>query len=117
MHNTKNNFMKKQIYIALLLLPIVSMAQTIDRSKAPAPGKAPLIQIGNPVKFTLANGMQVFVVKNTKLPRVTASLAFDYDGFAEGDKAGVAEMAGQLLKRGTTTKSKAQLDEAVEFLG
>ena len=117
MHNTKNNFMKKHIYIALLLLPIVSMAQTIDRSKAPAPGKAPLIQIGNPVKFTLANGMQVFVVKNTKLPRVTASLAFDYDGFAEGDKAGVAEMAGQLLKRGTTTKSKAQLDEAVEFLG
>ncbi len=117
MHNTKNNFMKKYIYIALLLLPIVSMAQTIDRSKAPAPGKAPLIQIGNPVKFTLANGMQVFVVKNTKLPRVTASLAFDYDGFAEGDKAGVAEMAGQLLKRGTTTKSKAQLDEAVEFLG
>jgi hypothetical protein len=72
-HNTKNNFMKKQIFIALLLLPIVSMAQTIDRSKAPAPGKAPLIQIGSPVKFTLANGMQVFVVKNTKLPRVTAS--------------------------------------------
>ena len=109
--------MKKQIYIALFMLPIVSMAQTIDRSKAPAPGKAPLIQIGSPVKFTLANGLQVFVVKNTKLPRVTASLAFDYDGFAEGDKAGVAEMAGQLLKRGTTTKSKAQLDEAVEFLG
>jgi len=109
--------MKKQIYIALLMLPIVSLAQSIDRTKAPVPGKAPLIQIGNPVKFTLANGMQVFVVKNTKLPRVTASLAFDYDGFAEGDKAGVADMAGQLLKRGTTTKSKAQLDEAVEFLG
>jgi len=117
LHNTKNNFMKKHIYIALFMLPIVSMAQTIDRSKAPTPGKAPLIQIGSPVKFTLANGLQVFVVKNTKLPRVTASLAFDYDGFAEGDKAGVAEMAGQLLKRGTTTKSKAQLDEAVEFLG
>ncbi len=93
------------------------MAQTIDRTKAPAPGKAPLIQIGSPVKFTLSNGLQVFVVKNTKLPRVTASLAFDYDGFAEGDKAGVAEMAGQLLKRGTSTKSKAQLDEAVEYLG
>jgi predicted Zn-dependent peptidase len=44
-------------------------------------------------------------------------LALDYDGFAEGDKAGVSEMAGQLLKRGTATKSKAQLDEAIEFLG
>ena len=81
--------MKKHIYIALFMLPLCSMAQTIDRTKAPVPGKAPLIQIGNPVKFTLTNGLQVFVVKNTKLPRVTASLAFDYDGFAEGDKAGL----------------------------
>lgn len=109
--------MKKQLYFGLFMLPLFSLAQNIDRSKAPVPGKAPLIQIGNPVKYTLANGLQIFVVKNTKLPRVTASLAFDYDGFAEGDKAGVADMAGQLLKRGTTTKSKAQLDEAVEFLG
>ena len=109
--------MKKHLYLFLFLVPLVTMAQNIDRSKAPMPGKAPLIQIGDPVKFTLANGMQVFVVKNTKLPQVSATLALDYDGFAEGDKAGVAQMAGQLLKRGTKTKSKAQLDEAIEFLG
>jgi predicted Zn-dependent peptidase len=109
--------MKKHLYLILFLVPLVSMAQNIDRSKAPLPGKAPLIQVGDPVKFTLANGLQVFVVKNTKLPQVSATLALDYDGFAEGDKAGVAQMAGQLLKRGTKTKSKAQLDEAIEFLG
>ena len=109
--------MKKHLYLFLFLVPLVSMAQNIDRSKAPLPGKAPLIQVGDPVKFTLANGLQVFVVKNSKLPQVSATLALDYDGFAEGDKAGVAQMAGQLLKRGTTTKSKAQLDEAIEFLG
>lgn len=109
--------MKKQLYLLLFLVPLISMAQNIDRSKAPMPGKAPLIQVGDPVKFTLANGLQVFVVKNTKLPKVSATLALDYDGFAEGDKAGVSEMAGQLLKRGTATKSKAQLDEAIEFLG
>jgi predicted Zn-dependent peptidase len=109
--------MKKQLYLFLFLVPLVTMAQNIDRSKAPSPGKAPIIQVGDPVKFTLSNGLQVFVVKNTKLPQVSATLALDYDGFAEGDKAGVAQMAGQLLKRGTTTKSKAQLDEAIEFLG
>ncbi len=113
----KKYCMKKFIYSLLVCLPIVTMAQTVDRSKAPAPGKAPLIQVGNPVKFTLANGLQVFVVKNTKLPRVTATLALDLDGFAEGDKAGLAELSGQLLKRGTSTKSKAVLDEAVEYLG
>ena len=109
--------MKKQLYLFLFLVPLVTMAQNIDRSKAPLPGKAPIIQVGDPVKFTLSNGLQVFVVKNTKLPQVSATLALDYDGFTEGDKAGVAQMAGQLLKRGTTTKSKAQLDEAIEFLG
>ncbi|MFM1972462.1 MAG: hypothetical protein RL185_1144, partial [Bacteroidota bacterium] len=109
--------MKKIFYSFIFILPLVSLAQSIDRSKAPAPGKAPIIQVGDPVKFTLANGLQVFVVKNTKLPQVSATLALDYDGFSEGDKAGVADMAGQLLKRGTVTKSKAVLDEAVEFLG
>jgi len=109
--------MKKYIYSLLLSFPLVSMAQTLDRTKAPAPGKAPLIQVASPVKFTLANGLQIFVVKNTKLPKVTATLALDVDGFKEGDKAGLAEMSGQLLKRGTATKSKAALDEAVEFLG
>ena len=109
--------MKKIYYLSLLMLPLISMAQQIDRSKAPLPGKAPIIQVGDPVKFTLTNGLQVFVVKNTKLPQVSATLALDYDGFKEGDKAGVAQMAGQLLKRGTKTKSKAALDEAVEFLG
>ncbi len=109
--------MKKLYYSFIFLLPLFSMAQNMDRSKAPKPGKAPVIQVGDPVKFTLANGLQVFVVKNTKLPKVSATLALDYDGFKEGDKAGVAEMAGALLKRGTTKKSKAELDEAVEFLG
>ena len=109
--------MKKYIYSILFCVPFFSMAQSVDRTKSPAPGKAPLIQVASPVKFTLANGLQVFVVKNTKLPKVTATLALDVDGFKEGDKAGLADMSGQLLKRGTATKSKAELDEAVEFLG
>ncbi len=109
--------MKKILFPLLFCFPLITMAQNIDRTKAPAPGKAPLIQVGSPVKYTLANGLQVFVVKNTKLPRVTASLALDLDGFTEGNKAGLADMSGQLLKRGTTTKSKAVLDEAVEYLG
>ena len=109
--------MKNIKLLIVLLMPMTILAQSIDRTKAPLPGKAPIIQVGNPVKYTLANGLQVFVVKNTKLPSVTATLALDIDGFAEGDKAGLADMAGQLLKRGTATKSKAVLDESVEYLG
>jgi predicted Zn-dependent peptidase len=109
--------MKKILYLFVLVAPITLWSQNIDRTKAPQPGKAPIIQVASPVKYTLSNGLQVFVVKNTKLPRVTATLAFNLDGFKEGNKAGLADMAGQLLKRGTTTKTKAELDESVEYLG
>ena len=109
--------MKKLLYLFICCIPVALMAQPVDRSKAPAPGKAPLIQVGNPVKYTLANGLQIFVVKNTKLPTVVASLVINLDGVKEGDKAGMADMAGQLLKRGTSKMSKEVLDEAVEYLG
>lgn len=113
----KKYFMKKLIYSLLFCLPFTLMAQNIDRTKAPAPGKAPIIQVGNPVKYTLANGLQVFVVQNKKQPLVSAILALDVDGILNGDKSGLSGMAGQLLKRGTATKSKSTLDEEIEFLG
>ena len=60
----KKKFMKKYIQFIFLFAPMVSLAQQIDRSKAPAPGKAPVIQVGTPASFELANGLKVFVVKN-----------------------------------------------------
>ncbi len=109
----------KRIYIALLMLaPVTVFAQVkIDRSKAPKPAPAPVIKIADPATFTLANGLKVFVVQNSKLPRVSATLTIDRDPILEGDKAGFVSLAGGLLTRGTQTKSKAELDEAVDFLG
>lgn len=107
----------KKIFIALLgILPSVLMAQ-VDRSKAPQPGPAPQIKIGQPATFTLPNGLKVFVVQNSKLPRVSATLTFNMDGIVEGDKAGLTSMGGQLIRRGTAKMNKAQLDEAVDQLG
>lgn len=109
----------KRIYIALLMLaPVVAMAQgKVDRSKAPKPAPAGKIEIADPATFTLANGLKVYVVQNSKLPRVSATLTIDRDALVEGDKTGLTTLAGSLLTRGTQTKSKAQLDEEVDFLG
>lgn len=108
--------MKKSFIYILSLMPLLTMAQ-VDRTKAPAPAPAPEIKIGQPVTYVLPNGLRVFVVKNTKLPRVSATLTMDMDGILEGNKAGLTSMAGTLLRRGTTTMNKAQLDEEVDFLG
>src|SRR5438128_1385865 len=104
----KKIFMK-QIYIALLMLaPVVAMAQgKIDRTKAPKPAPARKIEIADPASFTLANGLKVYVVQNSKLPRVSATLTIDRDPLVEGDKTGLTSLAGSLLTRGTQAKSKA----------
>ncbi len=105
------------ILTTALLLASVLQAQDIDRTKAPKPGPAPTINIPDPASFTLTNGLKVYVVRNTKLPMVTATLLIDRDPLVEGDKSGMSEMAGSLMRRGTTTMDKAALDEAIDYLG
>lgn len=110
--------MKKIFSFLIFIAPVVVAAQVnIDRSKAPKPAPAPVIQIADPASFTLPNGLKVFVVTNTKLPRVSASLTIDRDPVLEGEKAGLVSLAGELMRRGTTKMNKAELDEAVDFLG
>src|SRR4051794_15486253 len=108
--------MKKYFIYLLIFLPLISFAQ-VDRSKPPKPSPAPEIKIGQPVTFTLANGLRVFVVENNKLPRVSALLTIDIDGIIEGDKSGLTSMAGDLLRRGTTSMSKEELDDEIDFMG
>ncbi len=108
--------MKKSILYLFAWLPLVALSQ-VDRSKVPQPSAAPAIKIGQPATYTLANGLKVFVVQNSKLPRVSASLTMDLDGIVEGDKAGLTSMGGDLLRRGTATMNKAKLDEEIDFLG
>lgn len=113
--------MKKIYYIAAMVFVAVAIAcnpvAKLDRSKVPAAGPAPAISIGQYQLFTLDNGLRVIVVENHKLPRVSYNINLDRDPVREGNKAGYVEMAGSLMSAGTTTRSKAQIDEKVDFLG
>ncbi len=87
------------------------------RSTPPTPGPAPKIQIGESQEFVMANGLKVIVVENNKLPRVSYQLFVDAPDLIQGEDAGYIDFAGQLLNKGTTSKSKAEIDEAVDFMG
>ncbi len=87
------------------------------RSTPPTPGPAPKIQIGESKEFLMANGLKVIVVENHKLPRVSYQLYVDAPDIIQGADAGYIDFAGQLLNKGTTSKSKAEIDEAVDFMG
>lgn len=102
--------------LAILCSTTVALAQ-IDRTKYPEPAPAPQINIGDPATFTLPNGLTVFVVENHKLPRVTYSLVLDRDPILEGDKAGLTSFVGDMLMGGTASRSKDELDEAIDRIG
>jgi len=109
--------MKRIFSLLTFIFTVTVLSAQIDRSVAPAPGPAPKINIGKPEKFTLSNGLKVFVVENKKIPAVSYSLTLELDPILEGNAAGYVTLAGNLMKTGTTTKTKAQIDEAVDFIG
>ncbi len=110
-------------YIFLFAAAILGVASTLQaqnesfRQQPPAPGPAPKIELGDYQSFTLDNGLEVIVVENHKLPRVSFQIYVDRPLIAEGEKAGMVSMAGQLLRRGTEKRSKAEIDEAIDFIG
>ncbi len=87
------------------------------RKAVPAPAPARDIELGTYSSFDLNNGLKVIVVENHKLPRVSYQLAFNHDALVEADKAGYTSIAGDLISKGTKSKTKAEIDEAIDFIG
>ncbi len=109
--------MKQLFSIIILCLFSTGLFAQIDRSTPPSAGPAPKIHIGEFKKFKLPNGLQVFVVENHKLPMVSYNLTLDLDPIFEGDAAGYTSLAGSLMRSGTETRTKAQIDDAIDFIG
>lgn len=109
----------KHIFLFAVVIAISACKQSskLDRSIVPAAGPAPAIRIGQYQMATLENGLKLVVVENHKLPRVSYSINLDLDPLMEGPKVGYASMAGDMLMAGTQARSKAQIDESIDFMG
>jgi len=103
--------------IALVFMSITTLQAQVDRSKQPTPGPAPKINIGKPQSFTLSNGLKVMVVENHKLPRVSLNLRLDNPPVLDGDKAGVSDLTGAMLGKGSKTITKDAFNEEVDYMG
>ncbi|WP_422083174.1 M16 family metallopeptidase [Ulvibacterium sp.] len=108
--------MKKSI-LSLFLLITCALTAQLDRSKEPKIGPIPEINLGVPQTFKLDNGLQVIVVENHKLPRVSYTLAIDNPPYVEGEIAGVSQLTGSLLGKGSTNIDKDTYNEEVDYMG
>lgn len=111
--------MKKFIIIAAaaLLMQYAQAQTTINRSHAPAPGPAPVLDIKSPVIYKLNNGITLLVVEDHRLPKVSASYYIDAGPVTEGSKAGVMSLMGGMLNEGTKTMTKEVFDQNVDLMG
>ena len=110
--------MKTKLYIVIaVFFMALGVNAQIDRSQQPKPGPAPIIALEKPQEFELKNGLKILVVENHKLPRVSFNLAFDREPIVEGEKAGVTSLLGAMLANGTTSISKDDFNEEIDFLG
>ncbi|KAA5539815.1 insulinase family protein [Adhaeribacter rhizoryzae] len=107
----------KHIYITFIALGLSLPAAFAQKQTPPPPAPAPIINIGEAESFTLKNGLKVYVVENHKVPTVSISLILDNDPLIQGDKNGYVDLAGSLLRTGTKTRTKEQLDEEIDFIG
>jgi zinc protease len=97
--------------------PLIPIPTGDVRKSAPSAGSPPKIQIGAAETFTLDNGLTVILVENHKLPTVSYRIFVDNDPVLEKDAAGYLDLTGELLSKGSKTRTKAQIDEQVDFLG
>jgi len=65
-------------------------------------------------RFTLPNGLTVHVVRNAEVPFVSAQLIVRCGTM---DRRHVADFTAAMLGEGTKTRTKAQIDDAIEFVG
>ncbi len=108
---------KLSAFMLLFLMSVVSVNAQLDRSKQPKSGPDPSISLEVPTEFELKNGLKVLVVENHKLPRVSYTLRINNKPIATGAKAGVESLIGSMLGNGTTSISKDEFNEEIDFLG
>jgi zinc protease len=103
-------------FIPTVLFAFIIQAQ-IDRTQQPQPGPAPEIQLEEPQEFQLDNGLTVLLVENHKLPKVSLSLTIDHPLILEGEKVGANSLLRSMMGKGSTSISKNDFEEEVDFMG
>jgi zinc protease len=91
------------ITIALLIISIKIIAQGY--------------QLPQYEKFTLKNGLTVFLTEQREVPTISVSIIIPAGAIYDGTKAGLASLTATALKHGTKKYTEAKLEEELDFIG
>lgn len=93
--------------------PIVEAPKRVYQDP-PLPTEPRQVQFPDLQKVVTKNGLEVYVVENHEVPLVSAQLVIKAGTM---DDEQLAEMTASILGEGTKTRTKAKIDEEIEFVG
>jgi zinc protease len=104
--------------VLALCVATVGAQQAPDRSKPPALGPAPALNLPAIQKRALSNGLAVWFVEAHEVPLVQVNLLV-LAGSADdpAGKFGVASLTATMLDEGAGARSALQISDEIEFLG
>jgi len=105
------------IYTLVAFFIGLTVTAQIDRSKIPASGPTPEVNLREAKEFKLDNGLTVLVATDSKFPVVNWSMNLNNPPVFEGDKAGVSSLTSALMGKETQLSTKDEFAEKVDFLG
>jgi zinc protease len=89
-----------------------------QRAKLPKGGANPSFTLPSIEKATLTNGLNVWLVKRSKLPIASFNLVLNANGTLDAqDKAGVANFTASMLNQGTRTRSANDISNQLQSIG
>jgi predicted Zn-dependent peptidase len=101
-----------------VILAAGAAAQQPDRLSPPEPGPPSPLSLPPIRKFSLSNGLPVWVVSMREVPIVDVLLIVKSGGGAEpAGQLGVASLTAAMLDEGAGERGALELADAVEFLG
>lgn len=108
-------------YIIILLIFVIALpvlAQKPDRSKYPQAGDLKSLELPDIQKFSLSNGLPVYLVQKSQIPIVQFGLYFNAGSiFDPEDKLGLARLTADLMDEGAGDLDALALSEKIEYLG
>lgn len=111
------------LFVCLLLMWCASdifaqQQQEEAKQKPPAGGAPKAFNLPSKETFALKNGMQVTLVPYGSIPKVTVSAIVRSGSLNEAEnQTWLADLTGNMLKEGTTTRTSAQIAEDAARMG
>jgi zinc protease len=83
----------------------------------PQPKPAKKISFPSYVTIDLANGLRVLIIEHHEQPIVSLRYLVKSGSTQDGDLPGLASLTGELLTKGTKTRSALQVAEEIDYIG